>query len=350
MVANELPNNKHSLKLLFKQTEKLLSDLEPIRQKITPLPLYVQKMIKGNLNHSDEEYYRMDIAALQNAYPNGIQIRGTIKDYLEQDDTIQQNQDLPDAMQVLDDLVESGNANAEEIKNFQRQSELFIVEKCAMISRATNMVGQLQKQILDKLERLALSRNIPSRLKDESFKETDGANVVDNQDSAHADSHKSPSSLVRTAKKSTRIGPALTPQTDIEKWGIGIDHNRKWQVFECYGENWRHKGVMNPQPAKGLQMDLLQAFIERGPTLDRATIVNELCKRATESEKTEWYKPSFLPTVSRLRKRLRKALGFPLKANPIRWENPTNSFSLFIMVGTATYQNGKYIFECKKLR
>lgn len=347
MVAKELPNNKHSLKLLFKQTEKLLSDLEPIRQKITPLPLYVQKMIKGNLNHSDEEDYRMDIAALQNAYSKGIQIRETIKEYLEQDDAIHQPQDLLGAMEVLDDLVESGNANAEETKNFQRQSELFIIEKCAMLSRATNMVGQLQKQILDRLEKVALPRNTPSRLKKESFEEN-SANVVGNQDSAHAGSHESPSSLVRTAKKSTRIGPVLTPQPDFENWGIGIDHNRKWQYFECHGGNWRHKGVMNPQPAKGLQMDLLQAFIDRRQTLDRFTIVNELCKRATESEKTEWYKSSFLPTVSRLRKRLRKALGLPLKANPIRWEKPTNSFSLFIMVGTATYQNSKYIFECEK--
>jgi hypothetical protein len=250
-------------------------------------------------------------------------------------------------MEVLDDLVGSGNANAEEIKNFQLQNEISIIKKCTMLSRATNMVGQLQKQILEKLEKLALPRNTPSRLKKESFEEN-GANVVGNQDSAHAGSHESPSSLVRTAKKSTRIGPVLTPQTDFDKWGIGIDHNCKWQVFECYTENWRHKGVMNPQPAKRLQMDLLQEFIKRGQTLDRFTIVNELCKRATESEKTEWYKSSFLPTVSRLRKRLRKALGFHPKANPIRWEKPTNSFSLFIMVGTATYQNSKYIFDYKK--
>ena len=350
MVANELPNNKHSLKLLFKQTEKLLSDLEPIRQKITPLPLYVQKMIKGNLNHSDEEYYRMDIAALQNAYPNGIQIRGTIKDYLEQDDTIQQNQDLPDAMQVLDDLVESGNANAEEIKNFQRQSELFIVEKCAMISRATNMVGQLQKQILDKLEKVALPRNTPSHLKKESFEETDGANVVGNQTSAPAGSHKSPSSLVRTAKKSTRIGPVLTPQPDFENWGIGIDHNSKWQYFECHEKSWRHKGVMDPQPAKRLQMELLQVFIERGPTLDRTTIVKVIGKKATDSENLKWYRNTLKPTISMLRTCLRTALKFDTKDNPIRWEKSSNSYSLFIRVGAVLYENGKYIFECKKLR
>lgn len=349
MVAKELPNNKHSLKLLFKQTEKLLSDLEPIRQKITPLPLYVQKMIKGNLNHSDEEDYRMDIAALQNAYSKGIQIRETIKDYLEQDDTIQQNQDLPDAMEVLDDLVGSGNANAEEIKNFQLQNEISIIKKCTMLSRAINRVGQLQKQIFDKLERLALSPNIPSRLKDESFEEN-GANVVGNQGSAPAGSHESQSSLMRTAKKSTRSGHRLKTQPDFENWGIGIDHNHKWQYFECHGKNWRHKGVMDPQPAKRLQMDLLQVFIERGPTLDRTTIVEVIGKKATDSENLKWYRNTLKPTISMLRTCLRTALKFDTKDNPIRWEKSSNSYSLFIRVGAVLYENGKYIFECKKLR
>ena len=107
---------------------------------------------------------------------------------------------------------------------------------------------------------------------------------------------------------------------------------------------------MDPQPAKGLQMDLLQAFIERGQTLDRATIVKVIGKKATDSENLKWYRNTLKPTISMLRECLRTALTFDTKDNPIRWEKSSNSYSLFIRVGAVLYENGKYIFECKKLR
>ena len=102
---------------------------------------------------------------------------------------------------------------------------------------------------------------------------------------------------------------------------------------------------MTPQPASGHQANILTAFTVPDRSLAWKELIQATRGTLSGTESFKFYKNCLIPPLSRLRKVLNEAFGFPDKSNPIRWEKAIHSYFLEVMIGHVHKDVGRLIFE-----
>jgi hypothetical protein len=285
-----LPDNPVVLENLLHAVTRLLEAAEPRRQQLN----LVTQLGADVLEHDSSAYplFARALEALEEISLGGIPLFHVVHDYLDLP-TAEPSAPGPDAV-------------------LQRMEQL--VHRGATINALVDRVQELHRRLLTKLE-----GNIAETAPDTESLGEAGALGPDSSERGPV------SPRGRSARR--RNGQAA-----LDRWAIALD-GTKWQVFQKHGQSWRHSGLLKPQPEPGRQADIMTAFLEMGYLLEAKELIQVVSRGVGGSEAIKVLRNIVRPTLGKLRKLLREALGLDKNINPIKSETKPSAYRLMVHVG-----------------
>lgn len=320
MAAKELPDDWATLAFLRDATDRLLAVLEPVRQQLTYSVGITADMLEGDFTEAG--FFDLVSQELQRTVARGFPPHQVLTDYLDLEALAPPSQVPAAELERLNRLVATGTATAADKERHGVLARIRNAEYRDAIGAFVDRVHDLQRRIIAKLDGSTARPLLAGQGEDVE----DGTTATPPRG--------------KSSNKARKKAAAPRAEPRFDEYGVGIDANRRWQVFQRFGNDWRHQGVMNPQPTVGHQTAILTAFLDKQRTLSRAELVRAVRAKHSDYEGKKLYKVSLLPALSRLRGRLRKALGLPPRSRPITWQKSIGGFCLLIQIGYAHLGRG----------
>jgi hypothetical protein len=183
----------------------------------------------------------------------------------------------------------------------------------------TQAIRNLQAKVVEHLERR------------EELAPAAAGGPDENVDSVEDTEQELPEEKRTRKKKERQTDQAIQPSAALDEWAIGLDENNCWQIFRKFRSKWCHDGPLKVAPMKR-EWEILKAFAEHRGALTAVELINLVRENCSREEGARIYKKRMIPSVSRLRKRLRNKCHLGNK-DPIPEEERPKGYRLLITVG-----------------
>jgi len=324
--TKELPDDRATLEYLRNFADRLLAVLEPVRQQVNYTAEFVADLLGEDF--ADADFFARTFAGLQQNVAGGIPPHQVLKDYLDLDGLVPPSQVPDQELQRLNQLVSSGTANTIERERHAILTGFKVAEYRDAIGAFVDRLHELQCRIIEKLATLATPPvSIASQ--------PPPTGVVQEPDISPELGSRQQTVSSKQARKKTKGRGEQVPQPSaaFERWAIGLDENRCWQIFQRFGLKWRHERPLPGLPKNGRERSFLKAFVEKSGSITRTDLIKVIQPKFSDAEGTKIYHNIVKTTLSRLRARLRRELGLGNEADPIPWDDALNGHRMLIAIG-----------------
>jgi hypothetical protein len=135
----------------------------------------------------------------------------------------------------------------------------------------------------------------------------------------------------------------------LENWAIGLEHADSWVIFQKHKGKWREMGKLPlPRSAKR-DAALLEAIADKGGFLSKIDAIKIVTPHPSAMEASRIFKNEIKPAMSRLRKKVREALGITGKGDPLPWDEPAHGWRAKIQIGYAVMPDTEHAGASQRL-
>jgi hypothetical protein len=123
-------------------------------------------------------------------------------------------------------------------------------------------------------------------------------------------------------------------------WALGVEHGDKWHVFKKFSGQWRHKGRLTI--SEGREHELLIKFAENGGRLEKYEAIRLINSSPSPRDAARIMRTMLKTSISRLRSKIREALGLSNTSDPLPWEGPSKGWRAAIEIGYAVQPGSEH--------
>ena len=133
----------------------------------------------------------------------------------------------------------------------------------------------------------------------------------------------------------------------MDACGLGCEYENVWWVYKRRKGRWRQYGKFSA--SKGVEAFLMQELAETGGYLGKYETIKGLLRWRgvpllclSNQDIADLMRKTIKPSLSRLRKKMRKAFGLPEDADPLSWQDDSKGWRAMIEVGFAVQEDSPY--------
>ncbi len=123
-------------------------------------------------------------------------------------------------------------------------------------------------------------------------------------------------------------------------YAIGIQDGKTWLILRRQDNRWRYFRKL--PISKGRQASFLVAFAKGGGFLRKDDAIRLVNERPSGAEAMRLMNKIVKPTVSRLRRTIRKQLEIPDDVDPLPWQEEVRGWRGLVQIGYAALEDAQH--------